>query len=192
MLKKFSPYMKKLRKIKSKVLILGAIISLMMSFVLPPSLSFAWEDAPIDRNFMRIPRYLDTQRNGPSRWIWLQKVRDEYTLMTLGQGVQRTRNAIATLKRPHDDISMWDYAYFIRLTPGSYFTKGSTHELYFALVALEVSNNLIRTARVYKLQENMFSEVGTIENYVCPADLPLFDTRGDFDVWLEAVNMNDV
>jgi hypothetical protein len=160
-----------------KQLILILLSILIVS--LYPYLAFAWDDAPYERNFMRIPRYLDQHDEASSRWIWLKKVGDHDTQIIIGRGTKHERNATTVINRSNDMIDCWDYAYFIKLTRGNYFHEDINGATYFAVVPLDITNVLIRTAIIFKLQDNVVTEFGRILNYECNKDLPLFVEKMD-------------
>ncbi len=146
----------------------------------------SWVDAPVDRNFMLIPRWLDTDKRAPARWVWLRHRGRTDTEITLGRGRVHPRNKISSVVRISDGYDAWHYAFFVRTTSGRFFEKSKTNVIYFAIVPLDIASNFVRDALLFKLDEEKLTQVGRYPEYDCTADMPLFDNLKLFWTWVAA------
>jgi hypothetical protein len=145
-----------------------------------------WIDAPYERNFKYIPKYLDSGYPSPSRWISLERInRGSATELVLGRGKFNTRNRISSKKRLSDNSAAWDYAYFAQMIKQRFFIRDAENSIYFAVVPIDTGNSLMRRVYVYKLKDNQFTELGSFPNYFCPDDKPVFKDESAFTNWLE-------
>jgi hypothetical protein len=126
---------------------------------------------PLSRDFLKLP---------DNRWIWLKKVDEHKSKIILGKKFRNSKGKLINKviwseenEEKHD--ALWDYAYFLKIKSGKYFSDiNHDGRLEVAVMPFDNGNNMVRHALIFTVKPDRLELIKRQANYPLEADESVF------------------